>query len=152
MKYETFVKDEVVLVTRRGNPVIAGRDTISPGQLLEFEYVFRERGSGTNEVIRKVFTEEGIDWHSLYVKVYLASTESIKNFLLKTDCFSFLSIHAVSKELQSGELQVVEVENFSMARNFYFVHPHGVIGHLPEAFKRFAYQRFEKNGLFRHED
>lgn len=148
MKYETFVKDEVVLVTRRGNPRIAGIDCISPGQLPDFEYVFREEGSGTNEVIRKAVTKAEIDWQSLYVKVYLASTESIKNFLLKTDCFSFLSIHAVSKELQSGELKVIEVENFIMGRNFYFVRPHGVIGHLPEAFRKFSYQKFARKGLF----
>lgn len=148
MKYETFVKDEVVLVTRSGNPRIAGRDNITVGQLLDFEYVFREQGSGTNDVIHKAFTEMGVDPQSLYAKVYLASTESIKNFLLKTDCFSFISIHAITKELQNGELEVVEVENFIMERNFYFVRPHGVIGHLPEAFRRFAYQRFAKNGLF----
>ena len=152
MKYEAFIKDEVVLVTRRGNPQTAGRDSIHPKQLLDFEYVFREQGSGTNEVIHKAITEAGIDWRSLYVKVYLSTTESIKNFLLKTDCFSFLSIYAITKELQSGELEVVEIDNFSVARSFYFVRPHGVIGHLPEAFRRFAYQRFAKNGLFHSED
>src|SRR5690606_39344974 len=66
--------------------------------------------SGTNEVIYKAIAEVGIDWRALYAKVYLASTESIKNFLLKTDCFSFLSIHAISKELQNGELQVIRSE------------------------------------------
>jgi len=148
MKYETFLKDEVVLVTRKGNPKLKGKDTLSPKQLMNLEYVLREEGSGTNDVIQKAVTLVGIDWHSLYVKVHLASTESIKNFLLKTNCFSFLSVHAISKELQSGELEIVDVENLSMERNFYFVRPHGVIGHLPEAFRRFAYQRFEKNGIF----
>ncbi|MFZ4861153.1 LysR substrate-binding domain-containing protein [Sphingobacterium sp. Mn56C] len=148
LKYETFLKDEVVLVTRKGNPKLAGRESITPEQLLDFEYVFREQGSGTNDVIRKAITATGIDWQGLYVKVYIASTESIKNFLLNTDCFSFLSIHAICKELKQGELQVVDVENFSMERNFYFVRPHGVIGQLPEAFRRYAYQRFAKNGVF----
>lgn len=146
MKYETFVKDEVLLVTRKGNPKVAGKESIPPEQLLELEYVFREQGSGTNEVIYKAIAEVGIDWRALYAKVYLASTESIKNFLLKTDCFSFLSIHAISKELQNGELQVIEVDKISSERNFYFVRPHGVIGHLPETFRIFAYRQFTKNG------
>jgi len=148
MKYEIFLKDEVVLVTRKGNPKIAAKDVFSHKQLLNLEYVLREEGSGTNEVIRKALLTAGIDWHALYVKVYLASTESIKNFLMTTDCFTFLSIHAISKELQSGELQVVEVNNLNMKRHFYFVRPHGVIGHLPEAFRRFAYQKFVKNQQF----
>jgi len=148
LKYEAFLKDEVVLVTRKGNPKLGGSESITVEQLLDFEYVFREQGSGTNDVIRKTITAAGIEWQRLHVKVYMASTESIKNFLLRTDCFSFLSIHAICKELYNGELQVVEVENLSMERNFYFVRPHGVIGQLPKAFRRFAYQRFVKNGVF----
>lgn len=148
MKYETFVKDEVVLVTRRENPKVAQGESITLDQLLKLEFVFREQGSGTNEVVRKAVSEAGIDWQSLYVKVYLASTESIKNFLLKTDCFSFMSVHAISKELLSGELKIVDVENIIMDRNFYFVRSHGVIGPLPEAFRCFAYKRFTKNGVF----
>lgn len=152
MKYETFLKDEVVLVTRKGNPKVAGRDMLSPRQLSNLEYVLREEGSGTNDVIRKAVTTLGIEWQSLYVKVYLASTESIKNFLLKTDCFSFLSVHAITKELHNEELEIIEVDGLDIDRNFYFVRSHGVIGHLPETFRRFAYQRFVKNGVFHSED
>lgn len=151
MKYETFVRDEVVLVTRKGNPKVLGKDSITPLQLLDFEYVFREQGSGTNDVIRKAVTAVGIAWQDLYVNVHLASTESIKNFLLKTDCFSFLSVHAIAKELQSGTLEIIDVDGFRMERSFYFARPHGVMGRLPEAFKRFAYQRFAKNGMFHSE-
>lgn len=152
MKYEAFLKDEVVLVTRKNNPKLTNDCTINPKKLLEFEYVLREDGSGTNEVIRKALKIVNIDWHSLYVKVYLASTESIKSFLKKTDCFSFLSIHAITKELQNGDLQIVEVESLDIFRNFYFVRPHGVIGHLPEAFRKFTYDRFVKNGHLCTED
>ncbi|MFD2892965.1 LysR family transcriptional regulator [Sphingobacterium arenae] len=151
MKYETFIKDEVVLVTRSGNPKLEQVDSLHPQKLLELEYVLREDGSGTNEIIRKALTTVDIDWHALYVKVYLASTESIKSFLSKTDCFSFLSIHAITAELQNGTLQIVEVDGLTIDRNFYFVRPHGVIGHLPETFRKFAYERFVKNGLFHSE-
>lgn len=148
MKYETFLKDEVVLVTRQNNPKVKGKESISTNDLLGLEYVFREQGSGTIDIIRRGLHHAGIDWQKLYVKVHLASTESIKNFLLKTDCFSFLSIHAIAKEVQQGDLRVIDVDGFSMERNFYFVHPYGVIGQVPEAFRRFAFQQFEKNGIF----
>lgn len=152
MKYETFLKDEVVLATRKGNPHVAGKGSVSPNELLGLEYVLREEGSGTNEVVHKALNEVGIDWRSLNIKVYLASTESIKNFLLKTDCFSFLSIHAITKELQNEELEVIEVDGLHIDRDFYFMRSHGVIGHLPETFRRFAYQRFVKNGIFHPEN
>lgn len=148
LKYEAFVKDEVVLVARTENPIVANKESIHISELPKLEYVFREQGSGTKDIIRKAFTEAGIDWQSLFVRVRLASTESIKNFLTKTDCFSFISIHAISKELQNGELRIVEVEDFVIERNFYFVRPHGVIGQLPETFRQFTYKRFTKNGVF----
>ncbi len=148
MKYEIFLKDEVVLVTRAGNPKISNKESITSRELLNLEFVLREQGSGTNEVIRQAVAHAGIVWQDLFVKVHLASTESIKRFLLGTDCFSFLSVHAVAKELHSGELVLVEVDNFTMERNFYFVRPHGVIGYLPEAFRRFALSRYTKNGNF----
>ena len=149
MKYEAFLKDEVVLVTRKGNPKLAGREQLTPQHLLEFEYVLREQGSGTNEIIREAVTAAGIAWQDLFVKVYLASTEGIKHFLQKTDCFSFLSIHAISKELQEGELEIIEVDNLRIERNFFFIWPQGIITNLPETFRRFAQQRFARNGLLR---
>ncbi|WP_246229229.1 LysR substrate-binding domain-containing protein [Sphingobacterium shayense] len=148
MKYETFLKDEIVLVTRRENPKIIPGQSIDTAQLLDLEFVLREQGSGTNDVIRRAVTNAGISWQDLHVKVHLASTESIKSFLRKTDCFSFLSVYAIHKEIQNGELVVVEVENLCMDRSFYFVRPHGVIGHLPEAFRRFSMTHYAKNGIF----
>jgi DNA-binding transcriptional LysR family regulator len=147
MKYEEFLKDELVLVTRFGNPKIKTNTAVNPELLREFDFVLREQGSGTNEVIRKALMKIGIGMHELNVKVILASTESIKNFLLTTDCFSFLSIHAITKELKNNELQIVELNDFEIERYFFFVHPQGVIGRLPESFRRFAVGRVgRKNG------
>ncbi len=145
MKYEEFLKDELVLVTRFGNPIIGNNNAVNPGLLREVDFVLREQGSGTNEVIRKALMKIGIGMHELNVKVVLASTESIKNFLLSTNCFSFLSIHAIMKELKNNELQIVELNDFEIERYFFFVHPQGVIGRLPDNFRRFAIQRFGRN-------
>ncbi|GAA4434094.1 LysR family transcriptional regulator [Ravibacter arvi] len=143
MKYESFLEDEIVLVARSGNPK-AKEPSIRPESLRGFEFVLREQGSGTNEVIRKELVRIGIEWHELNVKVVLASTESIKSFLARTDCFSFLSIHAITRELLAGELQIIEIDNFEIIRDFYFVRPQGVIGRLPETFRRFAVRQFSK--------
>ena len=147
MKYEEFLKDELVLVTRHGNPLLSGNTTANPELLKEVDFVLREQGSGTNEVIRKALMKIGIGMHELNVKVVLASTESIKNFLLTTNCFSFLSIHAITKELKNAELQIVELNDFEIERYFFFVHPQGVIGRLPDNFRRFAMQRFRRNHI-----
>lgn len=138
MKYEEFLKDELVLVTRYGNPKMADDNAINPDVLKEFDFVLREQGSGTNEIIRKALMQVGIGLPDLNVKVVMASTESIKNFLLTTDCFSFLSIHALTKELKNQELQIIELNNLEIERYFYFVRPQGVLGRLPDNFRKFA--------------
>ncbi|HEY1056478.1 MAG TPA: LysR substrate-binding domain-containing protein [Emticicia sp.] len=142
MKYEEFLKDELVLVTRHGNPLVPDSGSVNPALLKEVDFVLREQGSGTNEVIRKALMKIGIGMHELHVKVVLASTESIKNFLHTTNCFSFLSIHAITKELKNEELQIVELNDFEIERSFFFVHPQGVIGRLPENFRRFAMKKY----------
>lgn len=147
MKYEAFLKDEIVLVSRYGNPKVPKEATISAAILPSLDFVLREQGSGTNEIIRKALMQTGIGWHELNVKAILASTESIKNFLLSTNCFSFLSIHAIGKELKSGELQVVDINGLDIERYFFFVHLQGVIGRLPESFRRFAMQCIAENQL-----
>ncbi len=143
MKYEAFLEDEIVLVTRAGNPKVKG-DSISPGLLKELEFVLREQGSGTNEIIRKALVRMGIAWQDLNVKVIMASTESIKSFLLRTDCFSFLSVHAIAREVSNGELQIIELEGFDIMRDFYFVRPQGIIGRVPDIFRRFAIRKFSR--------
>jgi len=34
-------------------------------------------------------------------EMQLGSTESIKSYLLHSDCFAFISVHAVAKELKT---------------------------------------------------
>lgn len=152
IKYDTFVKDEIVLVTRPDNPVLNKHGNITKDQLTELEYVFREQGSGTNDIIYRALLGSGIDWRLLQVNVYLASTESIKNFLLKTNCFAFLSIHAVSREVANGELLAIDVQGLDIQRNFFFLQPYGITGRLAEIFRRFSYLNFEKNGQFHRKE
>jgi hypothetical protein len=64
----------------------------------------------------------------------LGSTESIKSYLLNSDCFAFMSIHAVSKELTNKELIVLDVENVSIERYFYIITLLGKSDALSELF------------------
>lgn len=143
MKYESFMKDEIVVVTRVGNPKVREK-TLPPAALKDLEFVLREQGSGTNDIIRKALAGVGMEWQDLKVKVIMASTESIKSFLLRTDCFSFLSVHAITAELSKGELQVIDLKDFEILRDFYFVHPQGVIGRIPDTFRQFSIRRFSR--------
>lgn len=61
----------------------------------------REQGSGTLEVIEHALKPLKIKMSELIVEMQLGSTESIKSYLMNSNCVAFISIHAIGKELKT---------------------------------------------------
>lgn len=120
IKYIPFLKDELVLVCRNQNP-LAKQNEISVTDLKSMKFVTRERGSGTLEVIEFALKKAGIKFSDLQIEMQLGNTESIKSYLVNSDCFALMSIHAVSKELLNKELIVLDIEKLSIERYFYII-------------------------------
>jgi hypothetical protein len=57
----------------------------------------REQGSGTLEVIEHALKPLKIKMSELIVEMQLGSTESIKSYLMNSNCVAFISIHAIEK-------------------------------------------------------
>ncbi|THU39159.1 LysR family transcriptional regulator [Niastella caeni] len=136
LKYTTFLKDEMVLCTRTGNPVIK-KQSISLASLKELPLLIREQGSGSQEVIATALKKAGIKVSQLKIEMVLDSTESIKSYLSSSDCFAFLSVHSILKELKSNELTIIDIKDLSIERSFYFVIQQGDKHHLSELFIKF---------------
>ena len=122
LHYDTFVRDELVLVTNSENKKIK-TETLNIDQLKDFTFLEREPGSGTREVIANALKKQGV--HPLNIIASLGSTESIKNYLRSSDTCAFLSIHSIDRELLDDKLRVVEVNGLSIERWFYFVYRQG---------------------------
>jgi LysR family transcriptional regulator, transcriptional activator of the cysJI operon len=88
LKYTSFLKDEMVLCTRTGNPAIK-KQTISLSALKELPLLMREQGSGSQEVIAAALKKAGIRLSQLNIEMVLESTESIKTYLGSSDKFCF---------------------------------------------------------------
>lgn len=139
--YEPFVKDEIVLVSRvKGR--WAQREEIKPSQLLAMPIVLREQGSGTLDVVAKALKKNNIRIKDLNVEIQLGSTESIKQYLLYTESVAFLSIHAITKELQQKELSIIDIKGIDIYRTFQFIQLHGQTSKLPILFKRFCLSHY----------
>ena len=67
-------------------------------------------------------------------------TESIKLFLENFDALGIVSVRAVTRELISGRLKVIDVEGFLAERMFAFAEPQGQNGGVEERFIRYACQ------------
>lgn len=139
IQYTEFIKDEIVLVCGKDHP-LAKMPEISAGQLKAYNFVLRERGSGTLEVIDHALKEAGMKLSDLPVEIELGSTESIKSYLLNSDTLAFISIHSLLKELQTGVLRVVDVKGLTIERNFYYIHLKGKADGIAEVFLRYSKQ------------
>ncbi|MDP5198899.1 LysR family transcriptional regulator [Flavobacterium sp. DG2-3] len=133
IKYIPFLKDELVLVCSSKN-LLVKQNEISVNDLKSMKFITRERGSGTLEVIEFALKKAGLKFSDLQIEMQLGSTESIKSYLLNSDCFAFMSIHAVSKELTNKELIVLDVEELSIERYFYIITLQGKSDSLSELF------------------
>ena len=137
IRYTEFMQDEIVLVSNPAHP-LARRQSLRPEDLTKIPLLLREPGSGTLEVLAHALKGVGLRLSQLQKEMQLDSTEMIKSYLLHAPCMAFLSVHAVTKELQNNECIIVDVKGLSIERSFYFARLQGEAQALPELFMRFA--------------
>jgi DNA-binding transcriptional LysR family regulator len=133
IKYTEFIKDELVLVCNSAH-FLTKLDYVSHEDLKKMNFLIREQGSGTLEVIEHALKPFGIKFSNLNIEMQLGSTESIKSYLLNSDCVAFLSIHSIEKELKNKELTILDVQNLSIERYFYIISLQGKQDALSDLF------------------
>ena len=141
LHYTPFMRDELVVVAHTGSS-LAAYDEISLEQLRTLPLVLRENGSGTLDVVEAALAEHQVKLSQLNVVLQMGSTESIKLFLENSEALGIVSIRAVTRELMSGRLKVIEVEGFRAERMFAFAEPQGQNGGVEESFIRYACQNW----------
>jgi len=134
LRYDKFIKDEIVLVTN-SNTNAFKTGSIDSITLQEIPMISREKGSGTKDIIDKFLLENKVK--TLNTVVTLNSTQSIKNYLHHSDHYALLSIHAVHKELLNNQLKIIEIKNLSIERWFYFVKRTGFQSNMLQSFEKF---------------
>jgi DNA-binding transcriptional LysR family regulator len=134
--YKSFKADEIVLAAKTNHSL--AHKTLNIKDLYSINLIFREQGSGTLEFIQNRLRDNGVNINELNTVIQLGSSESIKNYLLHSDCMAFLSISTILTELKNNILTVVDIKNFSIERDFHFILPKGEQSELIELFLRFT--------------
>ncbi len=133
IKYTEFLKDELVLVCNSKNPLI-NKEQVNQEDFKSMRFVMREQGSGTLEVIEYALKPFEINLSQLTIEMQLGSTESIKSYLMNSDCVAFISVHAIEKELKNNELVILDIDNLVIERFFYIITLQGKNDALSELF------------------
>lgn len=138
IRYIPFISDEIVLIGAASSTL---PEQITPEQFRELNFVFREKGSGTYNIIRRQLSQAGIDPAQLHTRLTLGSTEGIKHFLRhNSDSYALMSIYSVRDELASGKLRIFEIEGLTIDRTFYAIHRQGEPDPYARQFLDFALQ------------
>lgn len=135
--YTPFIKDEIVLVANARHP-LANKNSLKIKEFLEVPLLLREPGSGTLEIIAFELKKLNLKLADFKLEMQLANTESIKAYLLHSDCMAFLSIHSILQELKNKTLIVIDVENITIVRDFYFIQSQGEQAAIGNLFLKFA--------------
>ena len=133
IKYTEFLKDELVLVCKSSNPLV-NLNEVTQEALKEMRFLMREQGSGTLEVIEFALKPFNIKVSEIQIEMQLGSTESIKSYLMNSDCVAFISIHAIQKELQNNELAILDITDLTIERFFYIITLQGKTDSLSDLF------------------
>ena len=141
LAYHRFLKDEIVLVVGKGH-ALYNSNPIALETLKDLPLILREEGSGTLEVISKKLKENNITEQSLKVEMRLGSSESIKSYLKDKQSVAFLSINTILDELASGDLGIVDVQDFTIERNFSIIYKQGHHSSLSQLFLQFIQHHY----------
>ncbi|MDR3678369.1 MAG: LysR family transcriptional regulator [Flavipsychrobacter sp.] len=136
VQYTQYIEDELVLVCSAKNPLYKKQDALLT-DITTLPFVMREGDSGTYEILEEHLKKAGINIARLKVKMHLASTEGIKQFVEYSDHFAFLSIYAIANELNRGALRIINVKGLDMHRHFHIVQRQGQPLPIAESFVKF---------------
>lgn len=110
-----FMEDEMVLITPSSHPLTSLRN-INSRMLHDLVWVFRESGSGT-----RAFSDQFIENLGLRVKrsFVFNSSQGVKEAVIAGLGVAMLSRLVIHKELESGNLQSIQINEQRLSRNFY---------------------------------
>lgn len=87
--------------------------------LNEQEFVVREKGSGTRQLMERLFVEHEIRPH---IVMEMPSNETIKQAVMAGMGLSFLSLRTIRHELASGHLVLLDIEGMPIVRHWHVTH------------------------------
>jgi LysR family transcriptional regulator, transcriptional activator of the cysJI operon len=114
VRTEPFMEDELVLITPPEFPL----DHLTRQQLLSSILLMREQGSGSRRVVETALEKAGCKLKSFQKVMDLDSTEAIKSAVEAGLGLGFVSLWAISKELELGALKVAQVTGLRVTRHF----------------------------------
>jgi LysR family transcriptional regulator, low CO2-responsive transcriptional regulator len=113
-----FITNPLGIISGEKYP-LKNKTTYRLEDLKNEKFIAREEGSGTRLLMEKIFLEKGVKPE---IFMSIASNETIKQSVMANMGLTFISLRAVSRELDNGELKLLNVEGLPYIGHWYVMH------------------------------
>ncbi|CAM9106373.1 unnamed protein product [Chrysoparadoxa australica] len=110
-----YVEDELALILPKSHP-FSLLETIKKEDLYRLKFITLETKSTIKKVIDNVLNENGIDSSRFKIEMELSSIEAIKNAVQSGLGAAFVSVSAISKELDLDLIDWIKIEDLTITR------------------------------------
>ncbi len=115
-EYEKIIKDDIFLVAGQEsnikNPFVTLED------LKDMTFVQNKQDIDLIEDVNTILSQKDLSLNKLNVAMWLESTEAVKRIVAQGNMVAFVSRAAITRELASGELRIVDIDAFKASRYF----------------------------------
>ncbi|PZE22536.1 selenium metabolism-associated LysR family transcriptional regulator [Paenibacillus xerothermodurans] len=118
---EAVMNDELMLIVPRDHP-LAQKTEITMEEVLEYQFVLREQGSGTRRVMEEEMAKSGFDPGAMKIVMELGSTGAVKSAVEAGLGISILSQSSLKHEAALGVLAVKRIADIRFSRSFYAIY------------------------------
>lgn len=118
---QAFMQNPLVIIARPDHP-LAQTSRIPLSQLVEENFILRERGSGTRNAVERFFEQRGL---KLNTSMEMSRNEAIKHAVMAGLGLGIVSLHTLEFELALDRVAILSVEGFPIMKEWYLVHRNG---------------------------
>jgi len=134
--------DELAVICAPGYP-LAGLKKVGPRALADHEYLSREPGSATREIIAVYFRDNRVPPEGLKTQMELGSPETLKAVVATGLGFAIMARALVAREVELGTLVAIRLDP-PLRRKLYLIQPEDRFrSRLVTTFVQFARQQLE---------
>lgn len=115
---ECFLKDELVAICGMFHP-LAGKKQVPIDCLQNENFLFREKNSGTRELIETVFSQKGFFFEPIWEST---STTALINAVAQGIGISILPKKMLQDQLDNHKVYSFSIEGIDLSRNYYVIY------------------------------
>lgn len=110
--------EKFVLISSPDDP-LAGKARVEPAELDNLPMVLFEKGSGTMDTVEHFMRRNRISFRTVCT---ISDSEAVKNMVRHKAGYALISRKVVEKEVQSGDLVALHIDDSLLSRKFYMIY------------------------------